>query len=331
MRNKWIKAALLTATLASLAAPSLAQRGGDNDGNGRGRGGGESRGGGEARGGGDRGGDRGVGRANGGFGERGSGFRQQQQQQAAPAVTPQPPRVMDNPRGDGRFSGRPGTGAGNAPQPGQPTAPAVRNDNRGWSGNAGNTVRNDRDRGDRDGRPGVRGDNRGDNNDWRDRDRNDRDRDWRDRDNRGNGWRGNDGRGNDWRGNDRNNRDRDWNRPNGGRPPIVNRWQGYRPWTNDWRRDNRYNWQGWRNSHRDIFRLPRYYAPSGWSRGYYRFSLGSYLDTILFGSSYWIDDPYRYRLPPAYGTLRWVRYYDDALLIDIRDGYVVDVEHDVFW
>ncbi|MGB3928318.1 MAG: RcnB family protein, partial [Sphingobium sp.] len=48
-------------------------------------------------------------------------------------------------------------------------------------------------------------------------------------------------------------------------------------------------------------------------------------------NSYWINDPYQYRLPPSYGTLRWVRYYDDALLVDIRDGYVVDVIHDFFW
>jgi hypothetical protein len=29
--------------------------------------------------------------------------------------------------------------------------------------------------------------------------------------------------------------------------------------------------------------------------------------------------------------MRWIRYYDDALLVDIRDGYVVDVIHDFFW
>jgi hypothetical protein len=26
-----------------------------------------------------------------------------------------------------------------------------------------------------------------------------------------------------------------------------------------------------------------------------------------------------------------VRYYDDVLLIDVRNGYVVDVIHDFFW
>ncbi|WP_342449817.1 RcnB family protein [Sphingomonas jejuensis] len=36
-------------------------------------------------------------------------------------------------------------------------------------------------------------------------------------------------------------------------------------------------------------------------------------------------------MPPAYGSYRWVRYYDDALLVDVRSGYVVDVIYDFFW
>jgi len=52
---------------------------------------------------------------------------------------------------------------------------------------------------------------------------------------------------------------------------------------------------------------------------------------LLFGSSYWLDDPWSYRLPPAYGPYRWVRYYDDVILVDVRTGYVVDVIHDFFW
>jgi hypothetical protein len=36
-------------------------------------------------------------------------------------------------------------------------------------------------------------------------------------------------------------------------------------------------------------------------------------------------------LPPAYGPYRWVRYYDDVLLVDIRSGYVVDMINNFFW
>src|SRR3546814_17089252 len=54
----------------------------------------------------------------------------------------------------------------------------------------------------------------------------------------------------------------------------------------------------------DRYRIGRYYAPRGWSYGYSRFSIGIFLNSLLYSNSYWIDDPYSYRLPPAYGTLR---------------------------
>ena len=39
-----------------------------------------------------------------------------------------------------------------------------------------------------------------------------------------------------------------------------------------------------------------------------------------------------YRLPyRAAGHVRWVRYWDDALLVDIYTGEVVDVIHNFFW
>jgi len=104
-----------------------------------------------------------------------------------------------------------------------------------------------------------------------------------------------------------------------------------RNWSRDWRNNGRYNWQSYRTYNRDIFRLPRYYAPSGWGYGYQRFGIGFTLSSLLFDRSYWIDDPEYYRLPPVYGPYEWVRYYNDALLVDIRSGYVVDVVYDIFW
>ena len=47
---------------------------------------------------------------------------------------------------------------------------------------------------------------------------------------------------------------------------------------------------------------------SGWGYGYRRYSIGVTLNSLLFGSSYWLNDPWSYRLPPAYGDYRWVRY-----------------------
>ena len=78
-----------------------------------------------------------------------------------------------------------------------------------------------------------------------------------------------------------------------------------------------------------LYRLGRYYDPYGW--GYRRYSTGFNLWPSYYGSSFWLNDPWQYRLPPAYGPYRWVRYYDDALLVNIYTGRVVDVIHGVFW
>ena len=50
-----------------------------------------------------------------------------------------------------------------------------------------------------------------------------------------------------------------------------------------------------------------------------------------YDQSFWLNDPWQYRLPPAYGPYRWVRYWDDALLVNIYTGQVEDVLHNFFW
>lgn len=128
----------------------------------------------------------------------------------------------------------------------------------------------------------------------------------------------NDRRDNDrWRGN----RDR-----NG-------RWQGdgnYHRWDNHWRKDHRYDWNRYRSYNRNVFHIGVYYAPYSYY-SYRPLGIGYRLDSLFFGSSYWIDDPWQYRLPPAYGPYRWIRYYDDVLLVDIYTGEVIDVIHNFFW
>ncbi|MGD9810811.1 MAG: RcnB family protein [Sphingobium sp.] len=179
---------------------------------------------------------------------------------------------------------------------------ARRDNNRSWADTRRDNNR-DWNQARRDNRKDWREDRRDNNRTWTNRDgdrrysassayRNDR-RDWRDN-------------GRDWR-------------------------NGRYSWNREWRRDQRYDWQRYRAKNRHLYRASRYYAPYGWSYGYRRFSIGVTLFSGLYGSNYWIDDPWYYRLPPAYGSLRWVRYYDDALLVDIRTGYVVDVIRDFFW
>lgn len=103
----------------------------------------------------------------------------------------------------------------------------------------------------------------------------------------------------------------------------------YTRWTNHWRNDRRYDWSNYRNSHRSLFRVGIYSDPFGWS--YRRWSIGSFLYPNYYGSNYWLNDPWQYRLPPAYGPYRWVRYWDDALLVNIYTGQVEDVLHNFFW
>lgn len=104
-----------------------------------------------------------------------------------------------------------------------------------------------------------------------------------------------------------------------------------RNWNREWRGDRRYNWQGYRNLYRDNFRQPRYYNPYGYGYGYQRHGIGIYLNSLFFSSRYWINDPYEYRLPAAPYGYRWIRYYDDVLLVEQRSGYVVDVIYSFFW
>lgn len=100
-------------------------------------------------------------------------------------------------------------------------------------------------------------------------------------------------------------------------------------WNRGWRNDRRYNWRSYRSSNRYLYSRP-YYAPyRGYS--YSRLGIGYTLGSAFFGSNYWISDPWQYRLPPAYPGTRWVRYYDDVLLVDVYTGEVVDVIHDFFW
>lgn len=160
---------------------------------------------------------------------------------------------------------------------------------------------------------------------------------------------GRDRDGRDWNRDGRDRNGRDWNRDRNGTYSDRDRnrdyrhndswrrdnWRNhgandYRRWNNDWRRDNRYNWSHYRSVNRGIYRLPRYYAPY---RGYNynRLSIGIFLNSGFYGQNYWINDPWSYRLPQAYGGYRWVRYYDDVLLVDTYSGEVVDVIYDFFW
>lgn len=115
-------------------------------------------------------------------------------------------------------------------------------------------------------------------------------------------------------------------------PPPRTRWQGNNGsnnWRSDWRHDRRYDWRDWRRRHGSSFRIGFYYDPFGWD--YMRYGIGWRLWPSYYSSNFWLNDSWQYRLPPAYGPYRWIRYYNDALLVNIYTGQVVDVEYDFFW
>ena len=126
---------------------------------------------------------------------------------------------------------------------------------------------------------------------------------------------------------------RQWSQPQGTRQWSQ---QGYRNegsrysgnWNRNWRDNDRYDWRRYRNSHRSVFQLGIYYDPFGYN--YRPYGIGYQLAPAYFGQQYWID-PAMYDLPfPPPGT-QWVRYWNDALLVDMYSGQVVDVINNFFW
>jgi hypothetical protein len=276
-------------------------------------------------------------RQSGGGEWRGRGDGGQRAQAAPPAVVQQAPRSERSWQGRGEGGGgwqgrRSGEVAQSAPvirnSPPQQRSEAPRGE---WQGRNRSYV--DPGRVDT-GRNTVR-DTRGDTVRDSGRDvRRDTGRNWRDGDNnrtqetrRSDSYRG-DRDGNRWQNNNRNDSYRSNNNYRDGSRQSYG--DNHRRWNNDWRRDNRYNWYSYRSHNRDTFRIGSYYSPYR-NYSYRRLGIGFSLDALFFGSRYWIADPWRYRLPEVYGPYRWVRYYDDVLLVDIYSGEVVDVIYDFFW
>jgi Ni/Co efflux regulator RcnB len=112
-------------------------------------------------------------------------------------------------------------------------------------------------------------------------------------------------------------------------PTAYNRQDRTPNWDRNWRNNSRYDWRRYRDHHRSRFHLGIYFDPFGW--GYQRFNVGWRLWPNYYSSNYWLDDPSMYALPYAPYPYRWVRYYNDALLVNTFTGQVVDVMYDFFW
>jgi Ni/Co efflux regulator RcnB len=93
-----------------------------------------------------------------------------------------------------------------------------------------------------------------------------------------------------------------------------------RRWGND-------DWRGWRNQNRAAFARGSWSAPFR----YTRFGAGARIGAPYYGSRYVIADPWRYHLPPAGRWQRWVRHYNDLLLVDTRRGVVIRALPGFYW
>lgn len=89
----------------------------------------------------------------------------------------------------------------------------------------------------------------------------------------------------------------------------------------------RNDWQGWRNQHRSLYARGTWRAPFR----YTTFRPGVRIQSVYYGPRYVIADPWRYRLPIARPGTRWVRHYNDVILVDYRRGYVIDVIRNFYW
>jgi len=106
---------------------------------------------------------------------------------------------------------------------------------------------------------------------------------------------------------------------------------------------NHNNWQQNRNTnaHADYnrfrrnfrsaqrFRVARYRAPASYN--YRRWSYGQYLPFEYRANNFWLANALVYGLFQAPPGLVWVRYGDDALLIDRYTGEIVQVRYDIFY
>lgn len=97
----------------------------------------------------------------------------------------------------------------------------------------------------------------------------------------------------------------------------------------DSRQEVREDWRDYRRSNRDAFRRPAYAGPRGYT--YRPVSVGYRFQPSYYGRNYWVNDYRRYRLPAPARNAQWVRYGNDVVLVNVRNGRVLQVYNRFFW
>jgi len=94
-------------------------------------------------------------------------------------------------------------------------------------------------------------------------------------------------------------------------------------------REYREDWRAHRDRNRGLYHRPAYVGPRGYR--YRQVTVGYRLQPMYFGTRYVIADPWTYRLPRQGGGLRYIRYGNDVLLVNLRNGRVIQVYDGFFW
>ena len=79
---------------------------------------------------------------------------------------------------------------------------------------------------------------------------------------------------------------------------------------------------------RKRYNAAAFVAPSGFT--YRRFSVGEHVPNALLGDSVVLNDYATYALETPPSGLTWIRDGQDALLVDVRTGEVIQADYDVF-
>ena len=93
------------------------------------------------------------------------------------------------------------------------------------------------------------------------------------------------------------------------------------------RREVREDWRDYRQNNRNVYARGNWRAPFR----YQQWRSGARIAPSFYGSRYQINDFNRYRLPRPGPNLRYVRHYDDVLLVNVRTGRVAQVYNRFFW
>jgi Ni/Co efflux regulator RcnB len=98
--------------------------------------------------------------------------------------------------------------------------------------------------------------------------------------------------------------------------------------TREDRNERNQDWRAYRRTHRNVFTRPAFVWPHGYS--YRRLGVGATLDRLFWGPRYQLNYG-TYRLPYPGRNREWVRYGNDAVLINVRTGRVITVYTDFFY